>query len=108
MTWDEAKKEIDSMQFPKDGGFFETHENISHDKKKASHAMKGYRKIFKLGDFDAEAVYSVCPKCKQIRNKSVRTFNNDIRTCYEKWFVIRGQEVNGQNIEDLVEDIFAD
>jgi hypothetical protein len=105
MNWQDAQDELDTMKFP-EGDFIEMHENISHDKGKVSHVMKSYKRPLTVGEYPGEAKYSVCPKCKQVRNKVLRIFNNDLHNCYEKWLIFRGEEVKGKDISDIAEELF--
>ncbi len=93
IDWEKAKEILDTMPEPsaqevsyvigKDGG--------SHEFGKQSHNLKSYKHDFKIGKYEAQFYWSVCPECRKVWRKSLVVFNNQENVCYQKEIVKRGK-----------------
>lgn len=109
--WFSACSEVDKMKFPDDIRFTETHSGESHEQKKETHIMIGYKNSdpMYVKGFELTARYNVCPKCdNEVRNKQLSLLNNEKTMVHDKWFTYQGKNVEGKDIYKMANDYFAD
>ena len=107
--WKEAKKQLDSMQFPQDNdlGWKEILIHETHTKGKNTHKLTTYHKWFSILNYEGEAKYNRCSECAKTRNAVLRLYNNEINQCYEKLFVYQGRDAEGKDLKELVKGVFG-
>ena len=107
--WQEAKKQLDQMSFPKDNDLGWTEVSIAekHTHKKEVHKLKTYKKWFSILNYEAEAKYNRCEECSKTRNAVIRLYNNELNECYEKWFVYEGRDAEGRDFQQVVKSMFT-
>ena len=107
MNWNQAKNELDLMDFPETGEYKEFGRGESHGKKKTVHQLSTYEYEFQIGGFKALAKYNYCKECAEVRNKVLTIFNNADSVCYQKTFKWHGKDPDAKNIVETARDIFA-
>lgn len=95
--WEEAKKAVFRMEFPKDIVGQDAMPGESHrlGRKKIYHDLKSYQIHLKpvLG-YTLEAKYNFCPECNEIRNQLFILYNHAESKCYIRRFIYHGKEVD--------------
>ena len=107
MTWNQAKNELDLMDFHEEGNYKEFLKGESHGHGKREHSLTTYEYEFQIGGFKALAKYNYCRDCAQVRNKVLTIFNEAESVCYQKWFKHYGKDPNSKDIVETARDIFA-
>lgn len=109
--WTSACSEVDGMKFPDDIRFIETHSGESHEEKKNTHIMIGYKNLVPMyvKGFELVARYNVCPKCdNEVRNKQLYLINKEKAIVHDKWFTHQSKDVRGKDFYKIAQEYFAD
>lgn len=111
--WEEAKKQLDSMNFPNEiNSWKETVDQESHyfksKKTGRSHNLLTYSTYLQpINGYEVEAKYNYCRECEEVRNKALRIYNNQDSLIYEKWFTYHGKDTTQRDVLDIVKEVFA-
>lgn len=65
----------------------------SHEFGRQVHNLICSKYDFKIGEFEAQFIWYICPKCNKILGKSFVVFNNKLNTSYTKDLVRKGKPI---------------
>jgi hypothetical protein len=94
--WEKAKADVEKMPFPNEVGVEKSRTSHSIDKN-TSHQLINYElSLPYVRGYELIGAYGFCPECKRIINERFSLFNTQLNVVYEKWFIKKGEIVEGK------------